>query len=152
MKTPHFGLRSWCGLALLALSVLPPACKDKNPCDPDQHAVGTSCLFDDTGGSGSKPAPQAGAPSDAGAADAVAGAPSGIEPPGNPDATFGTTCASNADCGGPAPICATDPLFYCIQINCSPGEEHEGECPAKDWVCFPKDAKNPSACVSTSSF
>jgi hypothetical protein len=94
----------------------------------------------------------AGAPSNGAGGDGAnaGGAPSGIEPPGNPNATFGTKCATNADCGGDAPICATDPLFYCSQINCADGEANAGACPAT-WVCF-KYLDNPTACVNPKSF
>jgi hypothetical protein len=59
---------------------------------------------------------------------------------------YGTVCQSNAQCGGPAPICATDPLNYCSQIDCEAGEANEGICPA-GWRCF-KYQDNPSICVN----
>jgi len=129
-----------------------PGCKDEDPCDPGEQSIGTACYPAATGGgAGKSNPPQAGASSDGGGADgggADGGAAAGgSEPSGNPDATFGTVCASNADCGGDAPICATDPLFYCSQIDCSAGEANEGACPAS-WTCFPKAPDHPSACVN----
>jgi hypothetical protein len=135
------------GMAALALLAgLPLACKDDSPCDPGQEATGVGCFpikMTEGGTSNGGPTPEAGA-------GAVAGADTSAGAPGNPDATFGTKCQSNADCGGDAPICATDPLWYCSQINCDDGEENAGACPA-DWVCF-KYGDNPSACVNPSSF
>jgi hypothetical protein len=115
------------------------ACKDEEPCDTGQESIGTGC-FDKAvgGGAGRDAMPAAGETGEAGAGQ--------IEPPGNPDAMFGDTCASNADCGGPAPVCATDPLFYCSQIDCDAGEANEGACP-EGWRCF-KYLDNPSACVN----
>jgi hypothetical protein len=135
------------------LAALPVGCKDESPCDPGQEATGVGCfpIKMSTGGSsnGGTTMPEAGQAGDASAGAAgevgAAGAPAG-----NPDATFGTMCQTNADCGGDAPICATDPLWYCSQINCDDGEENAGACPA-DWVCF-KYGDNPSACVNPSSF
>jgi len=159
VKSPHFELRAATALALFGLFSLslPLGCKDEDPCDPGQELIGTGCFPIPSGGSsGTTSTPAAGAPGEGGVSDSsaagasAAGAGSGIQPPGNPDAMFGTACQTNADCGGPAPICATDPLFYCSQINCQDGEENAGACPA-DWVCF-KYLDNPSACVNPSSF
>ncbi len=136
------------GIALLALLnvLVTPGCKDEDPCDAGQESVGTACYPVATGGSaGSASAPEAGASNEGGAADG--GTPDGIEPPGNPDAVFGDTCETNADCGGDSPICATAPLFYCSQIDCAEGEANDGACPA-GWTCFPKAADHPSACVN----
>ena len=136
IKAPALGL-----LALLGLLVAPPGCKDNDPCDPGQESVGTGCFPVAAGGS----AAQAGAASDAGASDG--GAPAGgAASVGNPDATFATPCESNADCGGDAPVCATDPLFYCTQLNCKDGEENAGACP-DGWTCVLLPP-NPSACVN----
>jgi hypothetical protein len=151
-------------LGLCGLSALPFGCKDNDPCDPGQEFVSIGC-FPVTGGSASAGKaganPHAGAADDAGGANGEpsaggangepsAGGANGVEPPGNPDAMFGTQCATNADCGGDAPVCATEPLFYCSQIDCQDGEANAGSCPA-DWVCF-KYLDNPSACVNPSSF
>ena len=132
-------LRAAAVLALLGLCVSMSACKDENPCDPGQESIGTGCYPIVAGGSaGSTSVPLAGAPSDGGAAD---------EPPaGNPDATFGTPCQSDAECGGDAPVCATDPLFYCTQLNCNDGEENAGVCP-EGWTCVHLPPQ-PSACVN----
>jgi len=150
MKSSQFGLRLWAALAPLCLCALliPLSCKDNDPCDPGQELVGTGCFPIPAAGG----APGAGGLGDStpgGAGASAGGAPSGIEPPGNPDATFGTKCQSNADCGGPAPICATDPLFYCTQIDCLAGEANADVCPDQ-WVClhFPPQ---PSACVNSQS-
>jgi hypothetical protein len=143
VKYAIFGVRL--GLLVLASCLLGPlGCKDEEPCDPGWVAIDTGCWPEDVGGSGGASAvatPEAGASGDA-AAPIAGGAG---EPTGNPDATFGTPCETNDDCGGPAPICATDPLFYCSQIECQEGEANEGACPA-DWTCF-KYMENPSACV-----
>jgi hypothetical protein len=129
---------SWC-LGLL----LPLACRDESPCDDDQDSIGTGCF-----------AKKVDEPAEGGS-NGVAGAPSGAGAPGgpsgNPDATFGTPCTldDDSECGGPAPVCATDPLFYCIQIDCLEGEANEGACPS-DWTCY-KQAGSPSACINLSA-
>jgi hypothetical protein len=121
--------------------LLPLACKDESPCDENQDSIGTGCFAHEDepadGGSGGVDGPMAGA------ASSDAGAPSG-----NPDATFGTPCTldDDSECGGPAPVCATDPLYYCIQIDCLEGEANEGACP-EGWTCY-KQEGSPSACVN----
>lgn len=75
-------------------------------------------------------------------------------PMGNPDATFGTHCDSNADCGGDAPLCDNKMFHYCLQTNCLEGEEHAGVCP-EGWICVPPGetpdgASYPSACINPS--
>ncbi len=135
--------------ALLALGLVcffsaPAACKDTEPCDEGQKSIGTGCFPEATGGSsaGSGSKPDAGSPSDAGAADGGGGAAS----VGNPDATFGTPCETDAECGGDAPVCATDPLYYCTQLDCKDGEANAGACPdGYTCVLLPP---NPSACVN----
>lgn len=138
-------LRSLLTLGLLGVLVAPPACKDKEPCDEGQDSIGTGCFPQAAGGSsaGSSSKPEAGAPSDAGAADGGGG---NAAPVGNPDATFGTACESDAECGGDAPVCATDPLFYCTQLDCKDGEANAGACP-EGWTCLLLPP-NPSACVN----
>jgi hypothetical protein len=155
VKYPYSKLRASIVLGLCGLSLVPLGCKDDDPCDPGQEFVAIGCFPIQGGGAGkSSTGPAAGGADDAGGASGVEpsspGGASGVEPPGNPDATFGTTCATNADCGGDAPVCATDPLFYCSQIECQDGEANAGSCPA-DWICF-KYLDNPSACVNPSSF
>lgn len=137
-------LRSLLTLGLLGLLVTPPACKDKEPCDEGQESIGTGCFPVAAGGSsaGGSSKPEAGSPSDAGAADGGSAA----APAGNPDATFATPCETDADCGGDAPVCATDPLFYCTQLNCKGGEENADACP-EGWTCLLLPP-NPSACVN----
>jgi hypothetical protein len=126
-------------LLLLGLSASLLACKDENPCDPDQESIGTGCYpVVAGGGAGGTSTPLAGAPSEGGA---------GAEPvAGNPDATFGTPCESDAECGGDAPVCATDPLFYCTQLDCNEGEQNAGVCP-EAWSCVHLPPQ-PSACVN----
>jgi hypothetical protein len=134
MKLVHFGPRAGAAL-LVALSALPFGCKDEDPCDPGQELRGTGCFPIATGGSaGSSSQPAAGAPA-GGATD----------PGGNPDATFGTPCTSDADCGGDAPVCDNMVFNYCLQINCKDGEENAGACPA-DWQCV-LSPPHPSACI-----
>lgn len=135
-KAPVFGL-----LALFGLLVAAPGCKDTEPCDPGQESRGTACFPVETGGKAS----QAGTASDGGASDGGASS-GGTSAVGNPDATFATPCESDADCGGDAPVCATDPLFYCTQLNCKDGEENAGACP-DGWTCVLLPP-NPSACVN----
>jgi len=150
VKSSHFGLRLSTALACFGLCALSTAlsCKDSDPCDAGQELVGSGCFpIPPSGG-----APGAGGLGDVapgGAGASTAGAPSGVESPGNPDATFGTKCQSNADCGGPAPICATDPLFYCTQIDCQAGEANAAVCPDQ-WVCIHLPPQ-PSACVNSQS-
>ena len=107
----------WCAAMLLAV-----ACKDDEPCDDDQESVGTSCFAKATDAGGTGGSPEV------------------------PEVPFGTPCQTNDDCGAPAPVCATDPLFYCSQIECQEGEANEGACP-EGWRCF-KYLDNPSACVN----
>jgi hypothetical protein len=139
VNAPTMKLRAASVLVLLGLSASLLACKDEDPCDPGQESIGTGCYPIATGGSaGSTSTPLAGAPSDGGAAGQPAA--------GNPDATFGTPCESDAECGGDAPVCATDPLFYCTQLDCNEGEENAGVCP-EDWSCVHLPPQ-PSACVN----
>jgi hypothetical protein len=133
IKPPVLGL-----LTLLALLVAPPACKDQEPCDPGQESIGTGCFVVATGGSGGGTSTDDGGAPSGGATD---------EPAiGNPDATFATPCHANAECGGDAPVCATEPLFYCTQLDCLDGEENAGACP-DGWTCVHLPPK-PSACVN----
>lgn len=145
MKFPDIKLGAAAVLALLGLlgSAL-PGCKDEEPCDPGQESIGTGCYEIAKGGSaGTSSTAQGGAISEGGAADGGAKA-SG--PGSNPDATFGTPCQVDAECGGDAPVCATDPLFYCTQLDCKDGEANAGACP-DGWTCLLLPP-NPSACVN----
>jgi hypothetical protein len=140
----RFGLL---GMGLCCL-LGPLGCKDEDPCDPGWVAIDTGCWPEEQGGTGgtsSTPAPEAGANGEAGAPSAGGGG-SDVEPPGNPNATFGTECTTNAECGGDAPTCLTDPLNYCSIIDCEAGERNEAGCP-EGWQCF-KYEDNPSACVN----
>ncbi len=124
-------MKQWTSSSLVLLSLLLAfGCKDEEPCDGDEQAVGTGCFPRNAGGSGGS----------GGGSPAEGGAPSG-----NPDATFGTPCESDADCGGDAPICDYKQFHYCLQTECEAGEQNEGACP-EDWTCF-KLAPNPSACI-----
>lgn len=125
--------------AVLGLALLwPLGCKDESPCDDGQVSIGTACF--------AKEAPGAGGESSEPPAGAAGAAPSG-----NPDATFRTPCQKDEDCGGDAPVCATDPLFYCSQLECLEGEANAGACPS-DWQCIKLDEQTPSACVDLSGF
>ncbi|MES1189411.1 MAG: hypothetical protein ABUL60_36680 [Myxococcales bacterium] len=133
-------------LGLLTALVALSACKDEQPCDPGQEAIGTACYPVAAGGSataGSSSGSQAGEVSSEGGAGDGSG---GDAASGNPDATFGTPCQSDAECGGDAPVCATDPLFYCTQLDCKDGETNAGACP-DGWSCVLLPP-NPSACVN----
>jgi hypothetical protein len=121
------------------------SCRDPNPCDPGYELIGPSCFPAQSmaaGGSDDGSSTPA-----AGAAGEAAGGAS-IAPPGNPNAKFGDHCTKedNSECGGPAPVCATDPLFYCTQLYCQDGEQNAGACPM-GWSCI-KVAGKPSACVN----
>lgn len=129
---------------LLPLLALPLSCKDEDPCDPGQEARGTGCYPVEEGEAGSPGTPSG---NEGGAADGAGGA--GSEPTGNPDATFGTKCESDEDCGGDAPVCATEMLFYCTQLDCQDGEANAGACP-DGWSCI-KVPEKPSACVNLSA-
>jgi len=130
-------------LALLSfglLGLVPLACKDTDPCDPGQEATGIGCFpIKSDGGSAGKSSAAVEAGADAG------GAGSGVEPWGNPDATWGSHCDTNKDCGPDAPICATAPFNYCSQIDCQDGEANAGVCP-DTWTCF-KFEPYPAICT-----
>ena len=145
--------QSLSALILSSLSLLPLGCKDDSPCDPGELAVGTACFREPTaGGGGSGGGEDAPAPTDGGAG---AGGEATVEKPsGNPDATFGTACESNADCGGDAPLCDNKMFHYCLQTGCLDGEEHAGVCP-EGWICVPPGetpdgTSYPSACINAS--
>lgn len=130
------------GVATLAVGAFAAACfeSDKDACGagliPDPNSA--NCI------AAPPPAPDAsandagGATSDAGDAGDEAGAPA--------QDFFGKTCASAADCGGNAPICAAPQLPYCTQINCSAGEANAGICPTAGWTCLVTGGGNPSVC------
>ena len=146
-------------LALL-IGLLPLACKDTSPCDAGEKATGIGCFPEDKGGSAGKSSSTAGSDSGGAPATSDGGAPpasgagvpdtgtggSGVEPWGNPDATWGSHCEANKDCGPDAPICATAPLFYCTQVDCQEGEANFGVCPT-GWDCF-KYLDNPAICFN----
>lgn len=129
------------------LALLPVGCKDTDPCDVGQEAKATGCFPIQAGGS------NAGKSGAGGEASAEAGAAAGgvdsgapmVEPWGNPDATWGSPCERNAECGPDAPICATAPFNYCSQIDCQDGEANAGVCP-ETWVCF-KLEPYPAICT-----
>jgi hypothetical protein len=130
-------------VSMLFASALSLACKDDSPCDSGEVSIGTGCFAAPTGGSGG-----------GSVAEPVGGSTEGGEPSvpvGNPDATFGTPCATDADCGGDAPLCDNKVFNYCLQTDCAEGEPNEGVCPA-GWVCVPKGedpqtGPHPSACI-----
>jgi len=138
-------------LLLTAVVLLPFGCKDDSPCDPGEVAVGTACFR--------APAPEAagsgGADDSQPGAAGMGGEPAAEMPVGNPDATFGTHCDSNADCGNDAPLCDSKMFHYCLQTDCLDGEEHAGVCPP-GWICVPPGetadgTTYPSACINASS-
>jgi len=131
------------------LGLVPLACKDTDPCDPGQEIKSTGCfpITATGGGAGTSghTGAEAGAPDQAaGAGGASSGEPM-VEPWGNPNATWGSPCTHNAECGPDAPICATDPFNYCSQIDCQDGEAHAGVCPPT-WNCF-KYLDYPAICI-----
>jgi hypothetical protein len=131
---------------LLALLALPVACKDEEPCDDNQDSIGTGCYAKSTAEAGSPPAgAEGGAPPSLGGGASEGGS---AEPAGNPDAMFQSPCESDAECGGPAPICLIPPgPKYCSQIDCLDDEVNAGSCP-EDWVCFKLNAETRSACLN----
>jgi hypothetical protein len=142
-----------CFALLLGLLAASFGCKDEEPCDEGQVAIGTGCYEEP------EPEPaQGGGPAEGGGPNqgsaAAAGAtgeggwPGGIEPPGNPDAMFSSPCTTNRDCSEAAPICLVPPgPEYCSQIDCLEGEVNEGSCP-DGWICFQLNAETRSACLN----
>lgn len=131
-------------LTLLLASFSSFACKDEDPCDPDQVERDAVCYPADTsGGSG-------GSSGSSSASAGAAGEPAAGGAPASVDAEFGQACSDTAlhgDCGGKAPICAPLPAgSVCTQIECQEGEANAGVCPA-EWRCL-KVGDNPSACVN----
>lgn len=127
------------------LGLLPLACKDTDPCDPGQEIKSTGCFPVKPSGSAGKGSVSNGGEPSAEAGASAGGAGSGVEPWGNPDATWGSPCEHNAECGPDAPICATAPFNYCSQIDCQDGEANAGVCP-DTWVCF-KFEPYPAICT-----
>jgi hypothetical protein len=119
---------------LVLASLLGVSCKDEEPCDEGQESIGTGCFPKASGGSGG------------GGSEPMAGEQSGGAPSGNPDATFGSPCESNDDCGGDAPVCDNKMFHYCLQTDCQEGEKNAGVCP-EGWMCV-SSAGNPSACIT----
>jgi len=130
----QFGLSSLLALCSLA------GCWDSDPCDPGQVFRGGACFPDTAGSSGSGGV-------DAGGEAGAAAEPTAGAPAVGTESTWRKACTTDADCGGDSPLCATSPLNYCTNINCSPGEANAGICPM-GWTCFPASASNPSACVN----
>lgn len=133
---------------LLCAIGLVGACKDDDPCDPDQTEQNGQCYPaapPAAGGSGgSQTSGDAGA-SLGGTAESEAGA-GAVETP------FGTACedkTDSSDCGGDAPVCADlTPLgqsVYCTQIDCAEGEANAGVCP-DGFTCFAVTGY-PSVCI-----
>jgi hypothetical protein len=137
MNKPKFAAMGLCSLLALCSLV---GCWDSDPCDPGQVFRGGSCFPDTAGSSGS------GGSAAGGEAGATADATAGTSAVGT-ESTWRKACTTNDDCGGDSPICATAPLNYCTNINCSAGEANAGICPM-GWTCFPASSGNPSACVN----
>jgi hypothetical protein len=140
--THRFRCFSFLSLLLAALSGF--ACKDEDPCDPDQVERNALCYpADNSGGSSSNGGSSS-------AAAGAAGDPGGAGGAAPVDAEFGEACSdteAHSDCGGRAPICAPLPAgSVCTQIECQDGEANAGACPA-EWTCL-KVGENPSACVN----
>ncbi len=130
-------------LTLVVAGLLSFACKDEDPCDPDQVEQNALCYPADSAGSG-------GTGGSSSASAGAAGEPSAGGAPASVDAEFGQACSdttAHSDCGGQAPICAPLPAgSVCTQIECQEGEANAGACPA-EWTCL-KVGDNPSACVN----
>ncbi len=144
MKLQRFALTQGLLLGLLGLCGLATACKDDEPCDPEQTEKDGQCYPPTASGGGPV---GAGGVSDGGAADATAGATSTTL-----DTPVGTPCedtTASADCGGAAPVCADlSPLgqsVMCTQIDCAAGEANEGACPS-GFTCFAVSGY-PSVCI-----
>jgi hypothetical protein len=123
---------SWFCWALLC-AAFTVGCWDDHPCDPGQVFTGGLCFNAPSGTGGSASGGQSGT---GGSGGGQVG-----------ESTWGMKCEVPADCAGDSPICAPAPLGYCININCSAGEENVGICP-DGWTCFPASNGNPSACVN----
>jgi hypothetical protein len=124
------------GVALLGLSL---ACKDNDPCDPDQEERGANACYPAAAGS----AGTLGNPGEPGAGDTDSGAPAGG---GYEVGQPCTDTTASSDCGGIAPICAPLPAgSVCTQVLCLDGEPNAGVCPA-DWPCL-QIPGYPSTCL-----
>ena len=115
-------------LSLLGAGAALGGCWDDDPCDPGQVFEDGVCRAAPP----SEPPPQGG----------EAGAP-GVEP-GPETSPWDSPCTSEADCAGDAVFCPPSPFNTCTNINCSPGEENEGICPA-DWTCIPAGGGLPTS-------
>jgi len=116
-------------------------CWDSDPCDPGQVFRAGACFPNTSGAAGSSGSGGAASGGEAGAEPAAGAAAVGTE------STWRKACTTDADCGGDSPLCATSPLNYCTNINCSEGEANAGICPM-GWTCFAASNGNPSACVN----
>ena len=131
--------------AMVFLGFLCSACDPDDPCRGDyihnsRYAV---CLpLPPDGGTAEEdqgPAPEEDPSAEDG--DPTAERENGDEIP------FGTTCATDDDCGGSAPYCVNEPIVLgCTNVLCGAGEANAGICPG-DWTCVPAMGTNPSACV-----
>jgi hypothetical protein len=128
--------RNWVQVVLVAALGVGclTGCWDSDPCDPDQVFRAGNCYL---------VAATAGA---AGSTSVGAAGAAGEVEPAVTESTWRRACTTNDDCAGNSPICATAPLNYCTNINCSEGEANAAICP-QGWTCFPASAGNPSACV-----
>jgi hypothetical protein len=102
------------GAGLLACVLASAACDPEDPCDKGYRADHGFCWLLDAGNDwyGDPEVDDAGVPKS------------------NPDATFGTECMLQSDCGGDAPVCGGPMLPICTVTNC----ENTG-CP-NGWTCI----------------
>ncbi|MET0339798.1 MAG: hypothetical protein ABW252_02305 [Polyangiales bacterium] len=116
--------------SLLAPLLALVACLPDNPCDPGDYHDHGACYprssMQDAG-----PLLDAAMPVDAGG--------------GDPTATFGKACTSDAECGGVAPTCAVPQLPYCTALNCL---DRPGICPSR-WTCLDARGISPVAGVDS---
>jgi hypothetical protein len=96
------------------------ACDPSDPCDSGYRADHGYCVLADAGFDWFP---------DAQVLDADGGEP----PASNPDATFGSPCVLQSDCGGMAPVCGGPMLPICTDINCL--DTGTNTCPS-GWECI----------------
>lgn len=99
---------------LLAFVVL-VGCQPKDRCDPGWEARDNLCveIAPQDGSGGEDTTADAGPGPDAGGGRVIPECRAGDGDP----STFGQTCATDADCGCPAPICLPM-LFICSHVGC----------------------------------
>lgn len=103
-------------LSTLGCVVAIAGCDPKRPCDEGYFADHGFCYLVDAGTDWF--------------VDGAVGLDDGGTVEQNPDATYGTPCKLQSDCGGVAPVCGGPMLPLCTTINC----ESAG-CPS-GWSCI----------------